>query len=139
MQRRRWHMKHLGRCEWKGPINNTNTTSNSQKKEAVTTDARHNIRFRKLILGDDSEGCKLIMPYTPFKIITVGPCTNGSPLSQAGVYQFAVPAPQMKGKKSLLSHYCGSGSGSLEARGTCLLAGITRTPIKAFQSATWQC
>lgn len=41
------------------------------------------------------------MPRTAFKMITSGPGTNGSPLSQAGVYQSAVPEPQMRGKKSL--------------------------------------
>lgn len=51
---RRCHIKHLKRGEWKSPINNTNTTSNpreKKKKKSATTDARHNIRFRKLILG----------------------------------------------------------------------------------------
>lgn len=73
------------------------------------------------------------MPRTAFKMITSGPGTNGSPLSQAGVYQSAVPEPQMRGKKkSLLSHYCGSGSRSLEARGTCLWLVPTKPQLKRF-------
>lgn len=56
------------------------------------------------------------MRCTHFKIITVGACDNGSPLLQTGVYQSAAPSSQMR-KHSLLSHYCGPGSGALEARG----------------------
>lgn len=36
------------------------------------------------------------------------------------------------GKKSLLSHYCGSGSRSLEARGTCLWLVPTKPQLKRF-------
>lgn len=50
LKERRWHIKHLKRCEWKGPIKNTNHFK-PEKKKSVTTDAQHNIRFRKLILG----------------------------------------------------------------------------------------
>lgn len=35
-------------------------------------------------------------------------------------------------KKSLLSHYCGSGSRSLEARGTCLWLVPTKPQLKRF-------
>lgn len=94
------------------------------------------------------------MPRTHFKIITVGSCTNCSPLPQAGVYQSAEPTSQTTNTFSAVLLWPwrwkfggeeaargGLGNGRAEEAqswGTCLLAGIIRTPIKAFQSATWQ-
>lgn len=79
------------------------------------------------------------MPRPAFKMITSGAGTNGSPLSQAGVYQSAVPEPQMRGKKVSAVPLLWLWQEKFGGMRRMSLAGTNQTPIKAFQSATWQC
>ena len=141
MKERRCHLKHLKRGEWKGPINNANT-SNGEKKEkkTVTTDAQHNIRFRKLILGVIEKAANSLCTAPTLKSSQLVPAPM-APLCYRLVFTSLLRQPHKRENILCCPTIVALAAMALPASGSVLmeeqrrhmsLARIIPTPIKAF-------